>query len=124
MIDYQAVAADYIAVWNETDDANRAKLAAELFTDDACYIDPLAVAEGRDTIVATVAAVQQQFAGWTFQLLGQADGHHAQVRFTWALGPQGTAAADAPVVGFDVAVLTDAGKVATVYGFLDKVPAA
>jgi hypothetical protein len=57
----------------------------------------------------------------TFRLAGPVDGHHNQARFTWEFGPEGV---DAPVVGFDVAVLSHEGKVVAVYGFLDKVPAA
>jgi hypothetical protein len=38
------------------------------------YIDPLAVAEGRDAIAATIAPVQQQFPGFMFRLTG-APGH-------------------------------------------------
>ena len=42
------------------------------------------------------------------------------VRFGWGLGPYG---AEPVVLGFDV-VTTDAdGRIATVVGFLDKVPA-
>jgi hypothetical protein len=124
MIDYEAVASSYIEIWNEPDEANRSKSAAQLYTADASYIDPLVVADGVDTIVATIGAVRQQFPGSTFRLAGPVDGHHNQVRFTWALGPAGPDAADAPVIGFDVAVLNDEGKVSAVYGFLDRVPAA
>ena len=42
-------------------------------------------------------------------------------RFTWGLGP---ADAEPLVVGFDVVVLDDEGRIDTVLGFLDKVPAA
>jgi hypothetical protein len=124
MIDYEALATSYLEVWNEPDEAIRAKSAAELYAADAGYIDPLVVAEGVDTIVATIGAVQQQFPGWTFRLAGPVDGHHNQVRFTWTLGPAGTDSANAPVIGFDVAVLDAEGKVSAVYGFLDRVPAA
>src|SRR6266545_3310588 len=61
VIDYAEVGTSYIAMWNATDEQDRAKLVAGLCTDDARY---------------------------------------------------------------DVAVLTDEGKVVAVYGFLDKVPAA
>ena len=50
------------------------------------------------------------------------DAHHEQARFTWHLGPEG--AAEPIVVGFDVAVLNGGGQIRSVYGFLDKVPAA
>jgi hypothetical protein len=121
VIDYAEVATSYIAMWNATDEQDRAKLVAGLCTDDARYVDPMVVAEGSEAIAATIAGAQQQFPGWTFRLAGPVDGHHNQTRFTWEFGPAGV---DTPVAGFDVALLTDEGKVVAVYGFLDKVPAA
>jgi hypothetical protein len=47
------------------------------------------------------------------------DSHHRQARFSWGLGPEG---AEPIVVGFDVAVAGDDGRLTTVLGFLDKVP--
>ena len=48
------------------------------------------------------------------------DAHHQQLRFSWGLGPAG----DEPlIIGFDVVVLDDQGRVADVRGVLDKVPA-
>jgi hypothetical protein len=55
-----------------------------------------------------------------FSLAGPVEAHHQQARFTWGLGPEG---AEPPIVGFDVAVAGDDGKLVTVLGFLDKVPA-
>ena len=54
-----------------------------------------------------------------FSLAGPVDAHHQQARFTWGLGPEG---AEPLIVGFDVAVTDDDGKLVTVLGFLDKVP--
>jgi hypothetical protein len=54
-----------------------------------------------------------------FALAGPVDSHHRQARFTWALGP----ADGEPVAeGFDVAVTGPDGRLATVLGFLDKIP--
>jgi hypothetical protein len=111
----------YIATWNEQDADLRRKLIDEIWADGASYIDPLVVAEGRDAIDATIAGVQQQFPGWGFRLAGPVDAHHNIARFTWELAPEG---AEAIVVGFDVAVLTEDGRLANVHGFLDKVPTA
>jgi hypothetical protein len=47
------------------------------------------------------------------------DAHHDLARFTWELGPVD---AEPLVIGFDVAVLSDDGRIRTVHGFLDKVP--
>jgi hypothetical protein len=87
---------------------------------DASYIDPLAEAHGRDAIDATIAAAQAQFPGFVFTLAGPVDAHHRQARFTWGLGPDG---AEPLIVGSDVAVTDDDGRLVTVLGFLDQVPA-
>ncbi|MGW0249221.1 nuclear transport factor 2 family protein [Nocardia goodfellowii] len=112
--------AQYLEAWNTTDAAAREAAIARVFTADATYTDPMVDVTGHDGLDSVIAGVQAQFPGWTFRLAGPVDAHHDQVRFTWDLGP-----ADGPaiVVGFDVAVVTD-GKIAKVYGFLDKVPAA
>ncbi len=118
---FDELAERYIAAWNETDPQAREKAVAGLYTEDARYVDPLAVAEGRDAIVATIAAVQSQFPGFRFRLAGPVDGHHDQVRFTWELGPDG---AEAPIAGFDVAITDGWSRLRSVFGFLDRVPAA
>ena len=109
----------YIATWNEQDAGRRREMINEIWADDASYIDPLVVAEGRDAIDATIAGVQQQFPGLGLRLAGPVDAHHNLARFTWELAPDG---AEAIVVGFDVAVLTEDGRLSNVHGFLDRVP--
>ena len=120
MSDFTKLAEQYIATWNETDPAARRALIDEVWAADGQYIDPLAEVTGRDQIDAVIAAAQQQFAGMRFRLAGTVDAHHDQARFTWELGPDGTAV----VVGFDVAKRDADGRLALVLGFLDKVPSA
>lgn len=114
----QAVAADYIALWNETDAARRGALLARQWTAGAVYVDPLARAEGPAEIGAYIAGVHDRFPDYRFALIGAADGHSDHVRFRWSLGPAG---AEAPIEGSDVVTLVG-GRVAGVIGFLDKVP--
>ncbi len=109
----------YIATWNERDPKVRRSLVDQVFAEDARYVDPLAVAEGRDAIDATVAAVQRQFPEFVFRLGDSLDAHHELARFTWELGPEGV---EPVVIGFDVAVLEAGGRIRTVHGFLDRVP--
>ena len=111
----------YLAAWNETDRSARTAALAGLFADDVRYTDPLVAADGRPALDATIGAVQAQFPGFVFRLAGPVDAHHDQLRFTWELGPAGQ---DAPIAGFDVAVVDDSGRIRTVLGFLDRVPAA
>jgi len=118
---YDDLAQRYIDAWNETDAGARRTAVDKLYTDDARYIDPLAVAQGREAIASMIGAAQEQFAGFSFRLVGPVDGHHNQARFGWELGPAG---GEAPIVGFDVVVTDDDGRITTVLGFLDKVPTA
>jgi SnoaL-like domain len=121
MTTYDELAQRYIDTWNETDPSARRAAVDQLYAEDARYVDPLAAAEGREAIAAMIGAVQDQFPGFVFRLAGPVDGHHNQARFGWELGPDGT---DAPIVGFDVTVIDGDGRIQTVLGFLDKVPAA
>ena len=118
MLDVQKIATDYIALWNEMDSARRARLLEERWTDAATYVDPLAKVAGHDEIGAYIGGVHTRFPDFRFALLGEPSGHGDHVRFSWTLGP---AAGEAPIEGSDV-LTTQAGRIASVIGFLDKVP--
>ena len=111
----------YIAAWNETDADKRRDLVGSLWAADGSYTDPLADVRGPDAIAGLIGAAQEQFPGLVFTLGGPVDANHHQARFTWHLGPSG---GEPIVIGFDVVVLDAAGRIASVHGFLDKVPAA
>jgi len=114
-----AVAEDYISAWNESDSGRRRALMALTWTQDASYADPLMRGEGLDEIDALIAGVQQRFPGWRFAVAGRPDAHGDHVRFSWALGPDG---ADSVIEGADFALVQD-GRLKSVIGFLDKIPA-
>jgi hypothetical protein len=57
-----------------------------------------------------------------FTLGGPVDANHNQGRFSRHLGPADSG--EPVVIGFDVVVLDAAGQIASVHGFLDKLPAA
>ena len=110
----------YLASWNATDADDRRRLLMQYWTDDASYVDPLVNVAGRDGVDATIAAVHQQFPDFVFSPAGPVDAHHDVARFAWGLGAAG---AEPVVIGFDV-VTTDAnGRIRSVIGFLDRVPA-
>jgi hypothetical protein len=116
----QEIIERYIAAWNETDAAKRRELVGALWAADGSYTDPLADVRGPDAIAELIGAAQQQFPGFGFTLGGPVDVNHHQARFTWHLGPAG---AEPVVIGFDVVVLDGDGRIASVHGFLDRVPA-
>ncbi|WP_129843178.1 nuclear transport factor 2 family protein [Streptomyces sp. RFCAC02] len=120
MSDINELVERYLAAWNETDTEARRRLIAEVFTEDAEYTDPLVTVRGHAALDATIAAVRGQFAGLVFGPGGPVDAHHGIARFTWHLGPEG---GEPVVIGFDVAVLGEDGRIRQVLGFLDKVPA-
>ena len=122
MNDYTELANRYLAVWNEPDAEKRRAAIAELWTEDGGYTDPLVAVKGHDGIEAVVSGAREQFPGFAFSLLGVVDGHHDVARFQWGLASEG--AAEPVVIGFDVAVVAEDGRLRTVLGFLDKVPAA
>ncbi|GAA0273112.1 nuclear transport factor 2 family protein [Streptomyces polychromogenes] len=104
--------ANYIAIWNESDDRLRQALIEEVFTPDARYTDPNIAARGTSAIAGYLAGAQRSFKGMHFTS-GTVLAHHDAVHFSWQVGPAG----GAPVVsGFDVAILED-GRIAQLYGF-------
>ncbi|WP_372784925.1 nuclear transport factor 2 family protein [Phenylobacterium sp.] len=114
------IAQHYIAAWNETDAERRRALLTETWSEDATYVDPLMAGRGHAEVSALMAGVQQRFPDFRFALIGKPDGFGDRVRFSWGLGPDG---ADAPIKGTDF-VQVEGGRLKSVTGFLDQVPAA
>ncbi|CAB3796977.1 nuclear transport factor 2 family protein [Pararobbsia alpina] len=119
MTDAVHIADRYIAVWNETDPIRRSALLAEGWSEDATYVDPLMRGDGRDGIGALIGGVHERFPGFRFTLDGRIDGYGNKIRFSWTLGPQ---AEPDMIKGTDFAEIED-GRLKSVIGFLDKVPA-
>lgn len=121
--DYTAIATSYLDVWNEADPDRRLAAAEAVFAPGARYVDPAMETASAPALAQAIGAVQDRFPGWRFRLDGDVDGHHDQLRFAWELGPDESPLGQAPVRGFDVLQLED-GRIVTVLGFLDRVPAA
>jgi hypothetical protein len=111
--------ARYLATFNETDATDRRTMLDALYTGDSTYTDPTVHVSGPAGIDAFIAQTQQQFPGFTFALGSPVDAHHDQARFQWHAGPP-----EEPdrFIGFDV-IVTDDGRIRSVYGFMDAAPA-
>ncbi|HZH51898.1 MAG TPA: nuclear transport factor 2 family protein [Microvirga sp.] len=120
MLDTARIAHRYIDLWNETKPQRRRALMADLWTETGTYQDPLMQGQGYDQIDALIEGVHSRFPGFRFSLIGTADGYGNQVRFSWQLGQEGS---DSLIKGTDFATLEN-GRLASVVGFLDEVPAA
>ncbi|MER8555329.1 nuclear transport factor 2 family protein [Mesorhizobium sp. M0976] len=119
MIDLNTIAENYIAAWNESDAARRKALLKAIFTEDVGYRDPIMQGDGHDGIAALIDGVQQRFAGFRFSLKGKPDGFADTIRFSWNLGPEGV---ESVIEGTDIGIIEN-GRLKSVTGFLDKVPA-
>ncbi|MBW0445421.1 nuclear transport factor 2 family protein [bacterium M00.F.Ca.ET.228.01.1.1] len=110
----------YFAAWNETDGARRRELIASTWASDADYRDPLMTGSGHDGIDAMIRAVQERFAGHTFRRSTDVDSFGNRLRFSWELL---TPAGEAIVKGSDFGTVDARGRLQSMTGFLDQVPA-
>ena len=117
----EATVEAYVATWNETDAARRQAGIARAWAAKGTYRDPLMGSTGHGEIDAMLAAVQARFPGFVLKRTSKVDCHNDAVRFTWSLGP---ASGPSVVEGVDFGTLTPEGKLATIVGFIDKMPAA
>lgn len=108
-----------IATWNETDATRRQAAVARVWAEGGSYRDPLMKSDGHAGIDAMVAGVQGRFAGLTMKRTSKVDSHNGCVRFGWSLGP---AAGPAVVEGVDFGTLGADGRLASIVGFIDKMP--
>ncbi|GGX54306.1 nuclear transport factor 2 family protein [Streptomyces chartreusis] len=119
--------ARYFEAWNATGPEELTNAVAAAWTEDGTYTDPLADVRGHAQLAAVISAAHEQFPGFAFRLTGSVDGHHDTARFSWELvseaggAPSGGGAA--PVAGSDVITLDPEGRITSVLGFLDRVPA-
>ncbi|MEI9406078.1 nuclear transport factor 2 family protein [Mesorhizobium argentiipisi] len=119
MTDLNTIARNYIAAWNESDVARRKALLDAAFTKDISYRDPVMQGDGHAGVAALIDGVQQRLVGFRFSLKGEPDGFGDNIRFSWNLGPEGS---ESVIEGTDIGVIED-GRLKSVTGFLDKVPA-
>ncbi|MFF5302664.1 nuclear transport factor 2 family protein [Streptomyces sp. NPDC013161] len=118
---YESAVARYFEAWNAGEPEALAKAVAAAWSVEGTYTDPLASVTGHAEIAGLIAGAHEQFPGFAFRPLGAVDGHHETVRFAWELVSE--ADGSAPVAGFDVITLDGDGRIRSVLGFLDRVPA-
>jgi hypothetical protein len=103
----------YCAAWGEDDPARRASLLQDVWAERATYTDPLAHVEGRNSLVAHIGAMRQQFPGAKIIRTTAIDRHNHCARFGWKLEQ----ASGAPFPeSLDIAEFRD-GKLQSIIGF-------
>jgi hypothetical protein len=109
----------YVATWNETDPVRRRAGIARAWAERGRYRDPIMASDGHTELDTMLAGVQAKVPGFVLKRISKIDHHNDAVRFAWSLGP-----ADGPSVveGVDFCALGSDGRLASVMGFIDKMP--
>ncbi|MCR6736239.1 MAG: nuclear transport factor 2 family protein [Afipia sp.] len=114
------IAEQYIAAWNETDDARRNALLAQCWADNGVYVDPNVEVTGRDALSRRIKEVQAGRPGARLEFMSGTDAHHNVLRFLWRLvradGTCGDTSIDIGEVGPD-------GRLTKIIGFFGPPPA-
>jgi hypothetical protein len=123
MIDADNTVARYLAAWNERDAGERRALITETYTGDAIYLDPHRRGEGHEGLETMIAAVHGQFPpAYRFRLKGAVDAYGDRARFQWEAG--GQSGAPLHFAGTDFNEIAADGRIRSVTGFVDAMPAA
>jgi hypothetical protein len=102
-------------VFNEPDPARRAKVIAELFTEDVVFTDAEGTVHGRDDLAATVTRLLGGAPGFVFSHTGSFSGIGDLGMRPWALAPAG----GEPVArGLDIVLLQE-NRIARLWTLLE-----
>jgi hypothetical protein len=104
----------YVRAWNEPDEATRRKLLESSWADDGVYCDPTALVEGREALIAHIAAFPERFPGARIETRSRLDEHGRHFRFAWEMVD---GSGHAMLVGQDFGRLADDGRIAFITGF-------
>jgi len=109
----------YMAAWNEVDDAARRDLLAQCWSEDGVYLDPNVSLAGRDALAAKIGEVLASRPGARLEFMSGIDVHHDMVRFLWRLvradGTSGDTSIDFGEIGPD-------GRLVRIVGFFGAAP--
>ena len=113
------IVTQYMAAWNEPDDAARRALLEQCWSDDGVYLDPNVTLPGRDALAAKIGEVMAGRPGARLEFMSGIDVHHNVVRFLWRLvradGTCGDTSIDFGEIGAD-------GRLVKIVGFFGAPP--
>jgi hypothetical protein len=117
--DLERFAQQYLELWNTGSEETRRRAIAELWAPDAEHVAPSIAVRGYEELEARAARSQQRWIieeGCRF-VVRSVSGHHHVVRIIWEMvDAKGTVES----VGHEILILNEAGKIASVYQFIDR----
>jgi hypothetical protein len=113
------IVTQYMAAWNEPDDAARRALLEQCWSDGGVYLDPNVLLAGRDALATKIGEVLAGRPGARLEFMSGVDVHHNVVRFLWRLvradGTCGDTSIDFGEIGAD-------GRLVKIVGFFGAAP--
>jgi len=113
------IAEQYIAAWNETDDARRNALLAQCWADNGVYVDPNVEVTGRDALSRRIKEVQAGRPGARLEFMSGTDAHHNVLRFLWRLVRADGTCGDTSI---DIGETGPDGRLTKIIGFFGPAP--
>ena len=120
MMDFNDLAEQYVAVWNERDADRRRRRIEALWAPEGMECTKSRLVQGHQALYERVTASHERNvrdAGNIFRSCGNADGHHGLVRFNWTMNVDRTGAVVA--AGAYILTLDDSGRICAAYFFSD-----
>lgn len=104
----------YGDAWNEGDEGSRRNLLLQGWADDGVYCDPTGRADGREALIAHIAAFHEHMPGHRIDVTTSVDEHDGFFRFGWELR---SAEGEKVSEGVDFGILHGDGRIASITGF-------
>ncbi len=118
MSGYQEKLDQMLAVWNTTDEAEKAALVDSALEHNVHFVDPNHNIIGRKPFLDMVNLVQSQVPGAAYSRASEVDVQNNFCRYHWAIHQNN----ELLLAGFDVTEVNDAGKIVKVIGFFGELP--
>jgi hypothetical protein len=122
MTDLNALAARYVAVWNEPNAERRRTAIAALWIEDGEHYSKAHQVRGFAALEQRVIGSHEKWVkqeGFSFRSANNADGHGDTMKFNWEMvRPDGVVV----TIGFDFLVLAGDGRIRVDYQYIEPKP--
>jgi hypothetical protein len=109
----ESLIARYTLAWSEPDASKRMQHLEAVWEAEGVYTDPLSEAAGREALDAHIGTFLSDNPGAFFELSGQVEHHHQQLRFFWKMHLGN----GSELRGMDYGEVSPGGKLSKIVGF-------